>query len=111
MQQKKVRIYGTENYIRVHRTTTNATAPYKTDENLTERIEKFQEQIKSEFAYIIPLKFLCALGLVNQCFDFNTKYILTLETNMQRLFETNVNQAADALPRTFDTEIIFTSAP
>ena len=30
---------------------------------------------------------------------------------MQRLFETNVNQAADALPRTYDPEIIFTSAP
>ena len=109
--KKKVRIYGIENHIRAHRTTTNATAPYKTDENLTERIEKFQDQIKSEFVYRIPLKFLCDLGLVNQRFKFNTKYILTLETDMQRLFETNVNQAADALPRTFDTEIIFTSAP
>ena len=102
--KKKVRIYGIENYIRVHCTTTNATAPYKTD-------KKFQDQIKSEFAYIIPLKFQCDLGLVNQCFEFNTKYILTLEIDMQRLFETNVNQAADALLRTFDTEIIFTSAP
>ena len=109
--KKKVRIYGIENHIRAHRTTTNATAPYKTDENLTERIEKFQDQIKSEFAYRIPLRFLCNIGLANQCFKFNTKYILTLETDMQRLFETNVNQAADALPRTFDTEIIFTSAP
>ena len=30
---------------------------------------------------------------------------------MQRLLETNVNQAADALPRTVDGEIIFTFAP
>ena len=30
---------------------------------------------------------------------------------MQRLFETNVNQAVDVLPRTVDAEIIFTSAP
>ena len=30
---------------------------------------------------------------------------------MQRLFETNLNQAADALPRTVDEEIIFTCAP
>ena len=30
---------------------------------------------------------------------------------MQRLFETNVNRSADALPRTVDVEIIFTSAP
>ena len=30
---------------------------------------------------------------------------------MKRLFGTDVNQAADALPRTVDAEIIFTSAP
>ena len=30
---------------------------------------------------------------------------------MQRLFKTNVNQTADALPKTVDAEIIFTSAP
>ena len=30
---------------------------------------------------------------------------------MQRLFETNVNQAADALARILAAEIIFTSAP
>ena len=109
--KKKVRIYGNENDICAHRTTTNATDPDGTDENLTERIEKFQDQIKSEFVYRIPLRFLCNIGLANQCFKFNTKYILTLETDMQRLFETNVNQAADALPRIFDAEIIFTSAP
>ena len=53
---------------------------------------------------------MCDVGLVNQCFKLNPKYILTLETKMQQLFETNVNQAADALPRTVDAEIIFTSA-
>ena len=53
---------------------------------------------------------MCYVGLVNQCFKLNTKYILTLETKMQRLFETNVNLAADALPRTVDAEIIFISA-
>ena len=53
--KKKVRIYGNENDICAHRTTTNATDPDGTDENLTERIEKFQDQIKSEFVYIIPL--------------------------------------------------------
>ena len=30
---------------------------------------------------------------------------------MQRLFETNINQAGGALPRTVDAEIILTSAP
>ena len=72
---------------------------------------KLNTQIKSEFVHRFPLKFLCDLGLVNQCFKFNTKYILTLETDMQRLFETNVNRAVDVLPRTVEAEIIFTSAP
>ena len=30
---------------------------------------------------------------------------------MQRPFETNVNEAPDAAPRTVNAEIIFTSAP
>lgn len=66
--------------------------------NLTDRIAIFQDQIKDKFVYRILLKFLCDVGLVNQCFKLSTKYILTLETKMQQLFETNVNQAADALP-------------
>ena len=107
--KKKVKFYGNDNGMCAHHTTTNATHANKTD--LRERVEKFQDQIKSEFVYRIPLKFLCDLGLVSQYFKFNTKYILTLETDMQRLFETNVNQAADALPRTIKAEIILTSAP
>ena len=63
--KKKVRIYGNENDIRAHCTTTNATDPNRTDENLTERIEEFQDQIKNESVYRIPLKFLCDSGLVN----------------------------------------------
>ena len=51
------------------------------------------------------------IGLVNQCFKFNTKYILTLEMDMQRLFESNVNQARNALPTSVDVSIVFTSAP
>ena len=30
---------------------------------------------------------------------------------MQKLFETNLNQNADALPRTIDADIVFTGAP
>ena len=67
--------------------------------------------MKNEYFRRIPLKNLCDLGLVNQCYKFNTNYLLTLETDMQRLFEANINQTADALPRTVDAEIILTSAP
>ena len=59
--------------------------------------------------YRIPLKFLCSLGLVNQCVKFNTKFTLILKTKMIKLFETNVNDANH--PVTVDADIILTSAP
>ena len=81
--KKKIQIYENDNDICAHRTTANATHANRTDENLTDRVEEFQDQIKGKLVYRIPLKFLCDLGLVNQCFEFNTKYILTLETDIQ----------------------------
>ena len=80
--RKKVAIYRDDNDMRAHYTTTD-TVSNRTDENLTEKIEKFQDQLKDEYVYRIPLKHLCDVGLVNQCFKFNTKYILTLEMDMQ----------------------------
>ena len=59
----------------------------------------------------IPLTYLCDVGLVNQCYKFNTKYILALETDIQRLFETNVNQSANTLQTSVNAGIVFTSAP
>ena len=44
-------------------------------------------------------------------FQIHTKYILTLETDMQRFFETNVNQATIGLPTSAHASIIFMSAP
>ena len=48
--KKKVRTYRNGNDIRAHRTTTNATDPNRADENLIERREKFQDQIKTEIS-------------------------------------------------------------
>ena len=92
--KKKVVIYGNDNDRRANYTTTNGTAGNRPNENLTERIEKFQDQLKEEYVYRIPLKYLCDLGLVNHCFKFNTKYILTLETDMETLFlrQTEIKQ-------------------
>ena len=42
-----------------------ANAANRTDENLTDRIVKFQDQLKSGYVYRIPLEFLCDLDLVN----------------------------------------------
>ena len=77
--KKKVAIFDTNNDRRVHYTTTTATAGNITGRNLNDGITKFQEQLKDEYVYRIPLKFLCNVGLVNQCSKFNTKYILTLQ--------------------------------
>ena len=57
-------------------------ASNRTDNDLTYRITKFQNQLKGVYVYRIPLKLLCDLGLVNQFFKFNTKFTLTLEKQM-----------------------------
>ena len=68
--KKKVAIYSNDNHRHVLYTTTNSIVGNRTDENLTEGIEKFQDQLKDEYVYRIPLKYLCNLGLVNQCSKF-----------------------------------------
>ena len=57
------------------------------------------------------MKCICNLGLVNTLIKFNTKWRLTLETNMQKLFESKMNQAVDGLPNTADAKIIIDSMP
>ena len=49
------------------------------------------------------------MGLVNRRVKFNTKWLMSFETDYQRLFETNANQANDALPDSVDAKIISTS--
>ena len=85
--KKKVAIPGNNTNRHAHYMTP-ANAANRSDENLTNRIAKLQNHLKNGFAYRISLKFLCDIGLVNQCFKFNTKYILTLELEMQKLKET-----------------------
>ena len=109
--KKKVPIYSTNSDRRTHYTTTTATTGQGMDKNLTDRMAKFQDQLKDEYVYRIPLKFLCNLVLVNQCFEFNTKYILTLETDMRKLFVTNANQSMDASPGSIDADVVFTGVP
>ena len=89
--------------------TNAADAPERTDPNFTKRIQKFQDQLKNGRVYSIPVKFLCSLGLANQCLKFNTTFTLMLETEMNKLFETNASNANP--PATVDDDIIGTSAP
>ena len=63
--------------------------------------------IKEENIYIIPLRFLVGLGLVNILVKFETKIIFTLETNLYKLLEseTKVDNIGDP-----DNEILWWNA-
>ena len=76
---------------RDERTVAGEDADDRTDENLNQRITKFQNQLKNTYWYRIPLKYLVDIGLVNTPIKFNTKWRLTFETNMQKLFESKTN--------------------
>ena len=93
------------------RTATGEDADDRTDDNLNQRIRKFKNQLKNTYWYRIPLKYLVDIGLMNTPIKFNTKWKLTFETNMQKLFESKTNQAADGVPDTVDVQIILESAP
>ena len=68
--KEKLLIYSNNNDRGAYHTTTDVTAENRTDENLTDRITNFQDQIKDEYVYRIPLKYLCDVGFVNQRFKF-----------------------------------------
>ena len=90
----------------------NKDANNRTNDNLDERITKFQNQLKNIYWYRIPLKYLCDLGFLNTPIKFNTKWRLTFETDMQRLFESKTNQIATAgLPTSIDAKIIVDLTP
>ena len=86
-----------------------ADAPKRTDPNLTKRIQKFQDQLKNERVYRVSFKFLFNFGLVNQSVKFNTKFTFMLEREMNKLFETNANDANPLVA--VDVDIILTLAP
>ena len=109
--RKKVKLPAGEERRDEH--TANAeNANNRTDNNIDERIQKFQNQLKTDYFYRIPLKYICNLGKVNQPIRFNTKWRITFEQDMQRLFEANTNLGAAAgLPDTVDAKIILKSTP
>ena len=107
--KKKVKLPDGED--RQDKRTNDAHANNRTDDNIDERIQKFQNQLQNVYWYRIPLKYICDLGLVNTPIKLNTKWHLTFETNMPKLFESKTNQAADGLPNLIDAKIIINSTP
>ena len=62
-----------------HCTTQKADVVNRKDKNLDDRLDKFSDQLQDEYYYMIPLRFLCDLGLENQPVKFNTKLLITFE--------------------------------
>ena len=65
----------------------NAEKQQLTDENLHERTEKFGVQIDDEYVYRVPLKYFCNLGKINFPTKIDLKIRCTLQTGMEKLFE------------------------
>ena len=81
---KKVSLPAVEDR-RKHYPTQAADADTRTDDNLNDKLDKFSDQLQNEYYDMIPLRFLCDLGLVNQLVKFNTKWLVTFEQDYQKL--------------------------
>ena len=66
----------------------------RTDPNLTYWLKELKSHLFKQCVYKIPLLYLCDLGKVNFAVTTNTKIVLTLERNMNNLFESNKKEAA-----------------
>ena len=109
--RKKVKLPDGEARRKKH-TAAGGDATERTDDNLDERIKKFNTQLKTTYYYRIPLQYICDTGYANTPIKFNTKWRLTFETNTAKLFESNANLASDAAyPTEFDAKIILDSTP
>ena len=81
------------------------------DPNLTYRIAQLKDYIFQKHVYRITLGLIVDLGLVNFAIKTDTKILITLEREMDKLFETNKKLAAipaspDALINIYDRPYI-----
>ena len=82
------------------------------DLNLQDRINKVQEQLKSEHVYRIPLRYFSDIRKINFPTKIDYRIKLFLETKMEKLFESRKVLAAGAdIPDSVYAEIIFTRTP
>ena len=72
----------------------DATDANRTDPNLTYRVKELKAHLFQQWVYKIPLLYLCDLGKVHFAVNINTKIVLTLERNMNKLFECTKKLAA-----------------
>ena len=90
---------------RDRRSNTSTTPADRTDSNLGKRVTDFLTLIGQKIYYRIPLGFFTSLGPVNFLHKIDTRFLFTLETNLNRLFERNAK--LDKIPGERDAQIIF----
>ena len=83
---------------------------HATDLNIEARIEVFQEQLKNENVYRIPLRYFSDIGKINFPTKIDYRIKLFLETKMEKLFESRKVLAAGAAIPSANSQIIFTKA-
>ena len=82
-----------------------------TDPNLTYRLAQLKDYIFDKHVYRIPLTFVCDLSKCNFAMKTDTRIIITLAKNMNKLFESNKKVATiptdpDALIQIYDRPYI-----
>ena len=83
----------------------------RSDPNLTYRLAQLKNYIFQKHVYRIPLGLVVDLGLVNFSMKTDTRIIITLERNMNKLFESNkkvtaIPESPDALIQIYDRPYI-----
>ena len=83
----------------------------RSDPNLTYRLAQRKNYIFQKHVYRIPLSLVVDLGLVNFSMNSDTRIIITLERDMNKLFESNkkvtaIPESPDALIQIYDRTYI-----
>ena len=81
------------------------------DLNIDKRIANFQNLLKNERIYRVPLRYFCGIGKINFLTKIDYRIKLFLETNKNKLFESKKLLALGVAIPSADAQIIFTKAP
>ena len=87
----------------------NDSATKRTEENLAYRIAQLADHIHNKNEYRIPLGLLCDLGLCNFPVQTDTRITITLERNLNKLFEDTAKKST--IPADPDASIEFWDRP
>ena len=84
---------------------------FANDLNIDDRITKFQNIIKNEHVYRIPLRYFTDLGKINFPTKIDYRIKLYLETEMKKLFQSKKVQASGTAISAQDAKITFIKWP